>query len=100
MPLRLPDRLGDYVAREADAPALASAHQGVGLGHALLAHAEREALRQGFDSIYLHAQEVMTENLALYRSIGYEEYARRVEHGLPRVYLHKRLDHLEPQQPE
>ena len=33
----------------------------------------------------------MTENLALYRRIGYVEYARRVEFGLPRVYLRKPL---------
>jgi ribosomal protein S18 acetylase RimI-like enzyme len=71
--------------------AVAPAHQGRGLGKVLLAFAEEEALRRGFDSIYLYAQEVMTENLSLYRSIGYEEYARRVEHGLPRVYLRKKL---------
>ena len=33
----------------------------------------------------------MTENIALYRRIGYVEYARRVKHGLPRVYLRKPL---------
>jgi GNAT superfamily N-acetyltransferase len=76
-----------------DNVAVAPEHQGKGLGRVLLAYAEEEALRQGFDSIYLYAQEVMTENLALYRSVGYEEYARRVEHGLPRVYLRKQLSH-------
>ncbi len=74
-----------------DNVAVAPAHQGRGLGRFLLAFAEEEALRQGFDSIYLYAQEVMTENIALYESIGYEEYARRREHDLPRVYLRKRL---------
>ena len=57
----------------------------------LLEYAESEARRQGFDSIHLYAQEIMTENLALYRRIGYVEYARRVEFGLPRVYLRKPL---------
>jgi len=71
--------------------AVAPAHQGKGLGRALLEYAETEARRQGFDSIYLYAQEIMTENLALYRRIGYVEYARRVELGLPRVYLRKPL---------
>ncbi len=33
----------------------------------------------------------MTENLALYRHIGYVEYARRAEFGLSRVYLRKPL---------
>jgi ribosomal protein S18 acetylase RimI-like enzyme len=65
--------------------------QGLGLGRYLLGHAEAEARRLGYDSIYLYAQEIMVENLALYRSIGYVEYARRVEHGLPRVYLRKPL---------
>ena len=42
-------------------------HQGTGLGRWLLAHAESEARRQGFDSVYLYTQEAMTENLALTR---------------------------------
>jgi ribosomal protein S18 acetylase RimI-like enzyme len=74
-----------------DNVAVAPAHQGRGLGRALLEYAEREAVRQGFDSIYLYAQEVMTENISLYERIGYVEYARRVELGLPRVYLRKQL---------
>jgi len=65
--------------------------QGRGLGRWLLALAEEKALRRGFDSIHLYAQEIMTENLALYRRLGYVEYARRTEAGLPRVYLRKRL---------
>jgi len=71
--------------------AIAPPHQGKGLGCALLQYAETEARRQGFDSIYLYAQEIMTENITLYRRIGYVEYARRVEFGLSRVYLRKRL---------
>jgi N-acetylglutamate synthase-like GNAT family acetyltransferase len=74
-----------------DNVAVAPAHQGKGLGRVLLEYAESEARRQGFESIYLYTQEIMTENLALYRRIGYVEYARRVEHGLPRVYLRKPL---------
>ena len=74
-----------------DNVAVAPAHQGKGLGRRLLEFAESEARRQGFDSIHLYAQEIMTENLALYRRIGYVEYARRVEFGLHRVYLRKPL---------
>jgi ribosomal protein S18 acetylase RimI-like enzyme len=66
-------------------------HQGLGLGKSLLESAEAEARRLGYDSIHLYAQEIMTENLDLYRSIGYVEYARRTEHGLHRVYLRKPL---------
>jgi ribosomal protein S18 acetylase RimI-like enzyme len=71
--------------------AVAPAHQGKGLGRVLLEYAETEARSRGFDSIYLYAQQIMTENLALYRRIGYVEYARRVESGLSRVYLRKPL---------
>ena len=71
--------------------AIAPDQQGKGLGRALLEYAEDEARRQGFDSIYLYTQEIMTENLALYRRVGYVEYARRAEFGLSRVYLRKPL---------
>ena len=74
-----------------DNVAVDPAHQGLGLGRYLLEYAEAEARRQGFASIYLYAQEAMTENIALYERIGYVEYARRVEIGLPRVYLRKQL---------
>ena len=74
-----------------DNVAVDPAHQGTGLGRWLLEHAESEARRQGFDSIYLYTQEAMTENLALYEGIGYAEYARRLEIGLSRVYLRKQL---------
>lgn len=66
-------------------------HQGTGVGRALLEHAEAEARRAGFDSIYLYTHETMSENLDLYRRIGYVEYDRRpVVVGLS-VYLRKPL---------
>jgi ribosomal protein S18 acetylase RimI-like enzyme len=74
-----------------DNVAVEPAHQGTGLGRYLLDYAESEAVRQGFDSIYLYTQEAMTENLALYERLGYVEYARRAEIGLSRVYLRKQL---------
>ena len=66
-------------------------HQGIGVGKALLEHAEVAARNAGFDSIYLYTHERMTENLALYSRIGYVEYDRRPlgEAGL--VYLRKNL---------
>lgn len=67
------------------------AHKGKGLGRALLELAEAEAKRAGFDSIYLYTHEKMTENRALYAKIGYAEYDRRVESGLARVYMRKKL---------
>jgi ribosomal protein S18 acetylase RimI-like enzyme len=68
-----------------------SANRGRGLGRILLEMAESEARSAGFDSIYLYTHEKMTENQALYAKIGYVEYDRRVDDGLPRVYMRKRL---------
>ena len=77
--------------------AVAPDHQGVGLGRWLLEYAESEARRQGFDSIYLYTQEIMTENLALYLRVGYVEYARRVELGTaPRVPAQAPVDPPRP----
>ena len=67
------------------------ANRGKGLGRILLELAEAEARRAGFDSIYLYTHQKMTENQALYAKIGYVEYDRRVDAGLPRVYMRKDL---------
>jgi len=65
--------------------------KGTGVGKRLLELAEAEARRQGHASLYLYTHEKMTENQALYARIGYEEYARRTENGLARVFMRKRL---------
>ena len=65
--------------------------QGSGVGRALLEHAEAEARRAGFGSIYLYTHERMTENLALYSRIGYVEYDRRLHGDARLVYLRKQL---------
>jgi len=65
---------------------------GKGVGRIMLEHAEAEAKRQGFDSIYLFTHEKMTENQALYKRIGYVEYDRRLENGRRRVYMRKPLE--------
>ena len=67
------------------------AHRGKGFGKALLQFAEAEARRAGFDSIYLYTHELMVENRALYAKIGYVQFDRRVEAGLPRVFMRKQL---------
>ncbi len=74
-----------------DNVAVDPAHQGTGIGRALLEHAESEARRAGFDSIYLYTHELMTENQALYRRIGYEEYDRRRFGTATVVFLRKPL---------
>jgi RNA polymerase sigma factor (sigma-70 family) len=67
------------------------AHHGTGVGRALLEHAEREARRAGFDSLYLFTHELMTENQALYARVGYVEFARRQHGDALLVYMRKPL---------
>jgi ribosomal protein S18 acetylase RimI-like enzyme len=74
-----------------DNVAVHPAHQGSGVGRALLERAEMEARIAGFDSIYLYTHERMTENLALYARIGYVEYDRRQHGDACLVYMHKKL---------
>ncbi|MDQ0036574.1 GNAT superfamily N-acetyltransferase [Variovorax boronicumulans] len=74
-----------------DVIAVRPAHQGTGVGRALLELAEREALCQGHDSIYLFTNEKMTENRALYERIGYVEYKRLALAERTRVFLRKPL---------
>ena len=69
--------------------AVLPAHRGI--GKTLLQHAESEASRHGYGSLYLYTHEKMTENQRLYAKIGYVEYDRRVEHGLARVFMRKNL---------
>jgi ribosomal protein S18 acetylase RimI-like enzyme len=65
--------------------------QGKGFGHALIAFAEAEARRRGFDEIGLYTHALMSENIALYRRIGFVETHRRTEKGYDRIYMTKRL---------
>jgi len=69
--------------------------QGMGVGRALLSYAETDARRHGLDTLRLYTNAAMTENLALYRRLGYREDDRRGEHGFERVFLSKRLSRQE-----
>lgn len=60
-----------------DNVAVHPAHQGTGLGRALLEIAEAEAERAGFGSIVLYTHEAMTENIELCSRLGYTEFDRR-----------------------
>jgi ribosomal protein S18 acetylase RimI-like enzyme len=75
-----------------DNVAVHPSQHGRGLGRALLEFGEAEARRAGFDSIYLYTHEKMTENIALYTRIGYEEFDRRPQHGFSLVYMRKPLE--------
>jgi ribosomal protein S18 acetylase RimI-like enzyme len=74
-----------------DNVAVDPSHQGIGVGKALLEHAEGAARNAGFDSIYLYTHERMVENLALYSRFGYVEYDRRLLGEARLVYLRKNL---------
>lgn len=65
--------------------------QGSGLGRKLMELAESEARRQGFAQLDLYTHELMTENIDMYKRLGYMETERRTESGYPRVYMCKRL---------
>ncbi len=60
-----------------DNVAVDPAHQGTGVGRALLEHGEARARAAGFDAVHFVTHETMTENLALYARIGYAELERR-----------------------
>ena len=51
--------------------AVAPDQQGKGVGRVLLEFAEAEAVRRGWSEIVLYTHALMTENIALYRRIGY-----------------------------
>ena len=71
--------------------AIAPGQQGNGHGWVLLEFAEAEATRRGWRDIRLYTNALMTENIALYRRIGYVETARVTEKGFDRVYMTKEL---------
>ncbi len=65
--------------------------QGKGFGRALISFAEAEARRRGFGEIHLYTHALMSENIALYRRIGFVETHRGNQKGYDRVYMTKRL---------
>lgn len=74
-----------------DNVAVAPAFQGRGLGRTLMAFADDEARRLGFDEVRLYTHVVMTENQALYTRLGFEETHRGEQDGYERVFMRKRL---------
>jgi ribosomal protein S18 acetylase RimI-like enzyme len=74
-----------------DNVAVAPAAQGQGFGRKLIAFAEYEASRCGYDEIRLYTHVLMVENIALYERLGFVETRRVREKGYDRVYMAKRL---------
>jgi ribosomal protein S18 acetylase RimI-like enzyme len=74
-----------------DNVAVASGHQGRGLGRELMAFAEKRAKRDGLPEIRLYTNEKMHENLDIYARLGFEETGRKLDGGYRRVFMCKRL---------
>ncbi len=71
--------------------AIDPACQGGGHGRTLMAFAEEETRRRGYDRILLYTHALMSENVAIYRRYGYRELERKTVSGFDRVYMEKRL---------
>ena len=71
--------------------AVAPNAQGKGHGRTLVAFAETEARRRGHSQLQLYTHVLMTENLAIYSRLGFEENHRVTEKGYDQVYMTKRL---------
>ncbi len=74
-----------------DTVAVNPIYQGTGVGKELLQFAEQEALRRGYDSIYLCTNVNMIENQQFYPRIGYVEYDRKLDEGYNRIFYRKTL---------
>jgi ribosomal protein S18 acetylase RimI-like enzyme len=74
-----------------DNVAVAPAAHKRGFGRRMVAHAEDEARRAGFQELRLYTNQLMTENIALYQRLGFTETHRATEKGFARVYMSKRL---------
>ena len=66
-------------------------YQGRGLGRRLMTFAEEQAHALDLAEVRLYTNEAMTENLAFYSRLGFEETDRRLDDGYRRVFLRKPL---------
>ncbi len=67
--------------------AVEPACQGQGFGTLLLRFADGYARERGLPEIRLYTHELMTENIAFYRGLGFREVERRRQHGFARVFF-------------
>lgn len=62
---------------------------GKGFGKQLIKYAEKAARDNGLNAVELYTNEAMTENLAMYPSLGYLEIERKEQDGYKRVFFRK-----------
>jgi ribosomal protein S18 acetylase RimI-like enzyme len=65
--------------------------KGKGIGKALMAFCEEYAQVMGCDAIQLYTHQLMTENIEIYKRLGYQETHRATENGFARVFMRKPL---------
>jgi ribosomal protein S18 acetylase RimI-like enzyme len=65
--------------------------QGRSIGRVLIAFAEQHAHELGLPEITLYTHGRMTENIRMYRKLGYVETERRAEAGYARVFFRKSI---------
>jgi len=82
--------------REGDEMLLANiavlpACKGQGIGKVLMRLCETRARQAGCSAVRLYTHERMTENIEIYRKLGYVETHRAEEQGFSRVFMRKKL---------
>jgi ribosomal protein S18 acetylase RimI-like enzyme len=75
-----------------DSIAVDPAAQGRGFGRLLMDHAERAARQRGLAAIRLYTNAAMTENLSLYRHLGFVETHRAIDQGFNHVFMRRDLE--------
>jgi GNAT superfamily N-acetyltransferase len=74
-----------------DNVAVDPARHGRGVGKALMQFAEQEASRRGYSELRLYTHQMMTENLAMYPALGWQETGRGEQAGYQRVFFRKKV---------
>jgi len=74
-----------------DNVAVAPEKQGRGFGSRLMYFAEVRTRQCALKEIQLYTNELMLENIAFYKKLGYQETDRRLDSGFKRVFMKKTL---------